>query len=82
VLSLAKKLVTCIRTKSSAMVFLEYMRGTGRYLRFSLISTVDFYYVINKLIILILTHTNLVLIYHLRVLLWCFWGTSQVPEAT
>jgi hypothetical protein len=35
-------------------VFLGYLRGNRRYLRFYLISTVDFYYVINKLIILIL----------------------------
>jgi hypothetical protein len=40
-------------TKSSAMVFLGYLRVICRYLRFSLISTVDFYYIINKLIILI-----------------------------
>jgi hypothetical protein len=36
--------------------------GIWRYLRFSLISSVDFYYVINKLIILI------VLIQHLKYL--------------
>jgi hypothetical protein len=34
-------------------VFLRYLRGIWRYLRFSLISAVDFYYVINKLIILV-----------------------------
>jgi hypothetical protein len=39
---------------SSATMFLGYLRGTWRYLKFSLISVVDFYYVINKLIILIL----------------------------
>jgi hypothetical protein len=38
---------------SYAMVFLGYLRGIWRYLRFLLISTIDFYYVINKLIILI-----------------------------
>jgi hypothetical protein len=35
------------------MVFLWYLRGIWWYLRFSLILTVDFYYVINKLIILV-----------------------------
>jgi hypothetical protein len=39
--------------KISIMIFLRYLIGNGRYLRFSLISVVDFYYVINKLIILI-----------------------------
>jgi hypothetical protein len=34
-------------------VFLGYLRGTWRYLMFSLISAVNFYYDINKLIILI-----------------------------
>jgi hypothetical protein len=34
-------------------VFLGYLRVIWRYLRFSLIIVVDFYYVINKLIILI-----------------------------
>jgi hypothetical protein len=40
-------------TMSSATVFLGYLRGNWRYLRFSLISAVDFYYVINKLIMLV-----------------------------
>jgi hypothetical protein len=39
---------------SSVTVFLEYLRGTWSYLRSLLISAVDFYYVINKLIILVL----------------------------
>jgi hypothetical protein len=38
---------------SSATVFLGYLRDTWRYIMFPLISAVDFYYVINKLIILI-----------------------------
>jgi hypothetical protein len=38
-------------------------------LRFSLILAIDFYYIINKLIILVHVHTNLVLIYHLKYLL-------------
>jgi hypothetical protein len=38
---------------SFAIVFLGYLRGTWRYLRFLLITIVDFYYVINKLIILL-----------------------------
>jgi hypothetical protein len=50
------------------MVFLGYLRGTCRYLRFSLISVVDFYYIINKLIILVLAHTNLILVHHLKYL--------------
>jgi hypothetical protein len=37
----------------SATVFLEYLRGILKYLRSHLISAVDFYCVINKLIILI-----------------------------
>jgi hypothetical protein len=36
------------------MVFIAYLRGTWRNLMFSLISVVKFYYVINKLIILVL----------------------------
>jgi hypothetical protein len=55
--------------KSSATVFLEYLRGNWRYLRFSLISVIDFYYVINKLIILVLSYTNLILIHYLKYLL-------------
>jgi hypothetical protein len=39
--------------KSSAMVFLGYFRGTWMYLSFPLISAVNFYYIINKLIILV-----------------------------
>jgi hypothetical protein len=39
--------------KSSATVFLVYLTGIWKYLRFSLISAVDFYYIINKLIILV-----------------------------
>jgi hypothetical protein len=39
--------------KSSATVFLGYLRGTSRYQSFSLISAVNFYYIINKLIILV-----------------------------
>jgi hypothetical protein len=35
------------------MIFLEYLRGILRYLKFSLISVIIFYYIINKLIILI-----------------------------
>jgi hypothetical protein len=42
-----------VRSPPAATVFLEYLTGIRRYLRFSLISTVDFYYVINKLIILV-----------------------------
>jgi hypothetical protein len=38
---------------SSATVFLGYLRGTRRYLRFPLISAVDFYDIINKLILLV-----------------------------
>jgi hypothetical protein len=44
---------TNVSNKSSATVFLGYLRGNWRYLRFSLISAVDFYYIINKLIILV-----------------------------
>jgi hypothetical protein len=35
------------------MMFLRYLRGTWRYIKKNLISAVDFYYIINKLIILI-----------------------------
>jgi hypothetical protein len=35
------------------MVFLEYLRVNRMYLRFFLISVVDFYYIIDKLIILV-----------------------------
>jgi hypothetical protein len=35
------------------MMFLEYLEGNWRYLRISLISVIIFYYVINKLIILV-----------------------------
>jgi hypothetical protein len=35
------------------MVFLVYLRGNWRYLIFLLISVINFYYVINKLIILV-----------------------------
>jgi hypothetical protein len=38
---------------SSATVFLGYLRGICRYLRSHLISAVDFYCVINKLVILV-----------------------------
>jgi hypothetical protein len=38
---------------SSATVFLKYLRGVRRYLRSHLISVVDFYCIINKLIILV-----------------------------
>jgi hypothetical protein len=38
---------------SFAIVFMGYLRGIWRYLRFLLITAVDFYYVINKLIILL-----------------------------
>jgi hypothetical protein len=41
-----------ISFKSSITVFLGCLRGNWRYLRFPLISVVNFYYVINKLIIL------------------------------
>jgi hypothetical protein len=39
--------------KSFSTVFVRYLGGIGRNLKFSLISIVNFYYVINKLIILI-----------------------------
>jgi hypothetical protein len=39
------------------------------YLRFLLILIINFYYVINKLIILILVYINLILIHHLKYLL-------------
>jgi hypothetical protein len=39
--------------KNSATVFLGYLGGTWRNLRFHLISVINFYYVINKLIILV-----------------------------
>jgi hypothetical protein len=42
---------TVLYNKSSITVFLMYLGGT--YLRFHLISAINFYYVINKLIILI-----------------------------
>jgi hypothetical protein len=42
-----------VYNKSSATVFLGYLRGTWMYLMFFLISAVDFYYVIDKLIILV-----------------------------
>jgi hypothetical protein len=35
------------------MVFLEYLRGIKRNLRVFLISVINFYYIINKLIILV-----------------------------
>jgi hypothetical protein len=38
---------------SSATVFLGYLGGTWRYLSFLLISVINFYYVISKLIILV-----------------------------
>jgi hypothetical protein len=50
-------------------MFLEYLRGIWRYLKFLLISVVDFYYVINKLIILVLAHTSLIPVHHLKYLL-------------
>jgi hypothetical protein len=49
-------------------VFVGYLRGIWRNVRFILISAVNFYYVINKLIILILIHINLVLVHHLKFL--------------
>jgi hypothetical protein len=42
-----------VSNKSSATLILGYLRGTWRYLRFPLISAIDFYHVINKLIILV-----------------------------
>jgi hypothetical protein len=39
--------------KNFATMFLRYLRGNRRYLIFLLISVIDFYYVINKLIILV-----------------------------
>jgi hypothetical protein len=35
---------------------------------FSLISAINFYYIINKLIILVMIHTNLILVHHLKYL--------------
>jgi hypothetical protein len=34
-------------------MFLGYLRGNWRYIMFPLISAIDFYYIINKLIILV-----------------------------
>jgi hypothetical protein len=42
-----------LQLMSSATVFLWYLGGTWRNLRFPLILIVNFYYIINKLIILI-----------------------------
>jgi hypothetical protein len=39
--------------ESFATIFLGYLRGTWRNLMFHLISVINFYYVINKLIILL-----------------------------
>jgi hypothetical protein len=39
--------------KVFATVFLWYLRGTWRYLNFFKISAVNFYYVINKLLVLV-----------------------------
>jgi hypothetical protein len=35
---------------------------------FSLILAINFYYIVNKLIILVLIHTNLILVHHLKYL--------------
>jgi hypothetical protein len=43
-----------LKIKSFAMVFLRYLICTWRNLSFSLIYSVNFYYIINKLIILVL----------------------------
>jgi hypothetical protein len=48
-----ESLTISIYLMSSATVFLGYLRGTLRYIRSHLISAVDFYCVINKLIILV-----------------------------
>jgi hypothetical protein len=42
-----------IKEKSSATVLVGYLEGTWRNLRFPLILVVNFYYIINKLIILV-----------------------------
>jgi hypothetical protein len=50
------------------MTFLGYMRDIWRNLRFLLISVVNFYYGINKSIMLLPDRTNLVFVYHLKYL--------------
>jgi hypothetical protein len=42
-----------VNQKISATVFLGYLRDIWRYIRFLLISAINFYYVFNKLIILV-----------------------------
>jgi hypothetical protein len=49
-------------------VFLRYLGGTRRYIRFPLISTAKFYYVSKKLIFFYMSHTNLILVHHLKYL--------------
>jgi hypothetical protein len=49
-------------------MFMGYLKGIWRNLRFLLISVVNFYYIINKLKKWYLTHTNLVPVHHLKYL--------------
>jgi hypothetical protein len=62
----------CILLYATISILKEFCYGvsgvTERYLRFSLILIIDFYYVINKLIILVPTYTNLVLVHNLKYL--------------
>jgi hypothetical protein len=49
-------------------MFMGYLGDIWRNIWFLLISAAKFYYVINKLVILVPGHTNLVLIHHLKYL--------------